>query len=123
MALVRARVEIDPEFMASDCVMDPAVQWNGWACPFFTKEQGMDLVHQTNRAELAGYHAWYEEDGDYFVFTSDDDTEPERFGPVVTGEGKGLYPIGAWCWTWYAMWVEDHVEENGRWLGVVQPRA
>lgn len=72
--------------------------WNGWACPYFTFEQGLKVME----AHLArGWKAKYNESEDQFVFdfSHDGNDEPDAFTAEQI-EGKKLYPLGAFCWIW-----------------------
>jgi len=82
-------------------------RWNGWACPFFTKEEGHQLVRAWN---AAGCQADYDPLSDLFRFALldeignptpnlGDEEAAERFGPVMI-DGMTLYPIGAGAWIW-----------------------
>lgn len=86
--------------------------WNGFACPYFTREQGLRIVQMWNEVgvEMAqpGHcplAAWFDEATDTFVFpmadaTSLDAEEIDRF-PGIDAEGLHLYPIGTAGWTWW----------------------
>lgn len=74
-------------------------EWNGWACPAFTLEQGQRLVDEWNHATKRSEHdgAYYDDDADEFVFfTGPYIDEEERFGR----NENGLFEIGAFAWTW-----------------------
>jgi hypothetical protein len=73
--------------------------WNGWACPYFTLEEGLRLVEAWKApVEYSGLGpAWYDAGNDVFEFTIEDQTD--SFGPEVV-DGMKLYPIAAHgcCW-------------------------
>ena len=72
--------------------------WNGWACPYFTRDQASALVE----GWLAlGGQAHYDAASDEFVFSSLEasDQLPERYGPTDVA-GQRLYPIGTRAWIW-----------------------
>jgi hypothetical protein len=69
--------------------------WNGFACPLFTREQSLYLVDAWREA---GYKAAYDEATDAFVFQMADGEQDAFPGKDVAG--KKLYPIGAFCWIW-----------------------
>jgi hypothetical protein len=72
------------------CVLNPHQRWNGWACPFFTKET-LDLVAQKlgltiNWSEPEIFNP--QEEDDEFLINS------------TTIEGELLYYIDGWTWMW-----------------------
>ena len=74
-------------------------EWNGWACPYFTREQGMQVVDAHVR--LGSGRARYDEPLDSFVFSfSGDKDGSEEIFSAVSLEGRSLYPIGAFSWIW-----------------------
>lgn len=85
--------------------------WNGWACPFFTKEVGMQVVEEFEKFNDKegwgkGYKAWYDKEKDAFCFVDPNSTEeddPEIYeGHDIVFENKTLhvYPIGSFGWVW-----------------------
>ena len=72
--------------------------WNGWACPYFTKEVGMEICRANNTVNDLAYHMSYNEKTDSFI-RLDDAFEPEVFDSVDI-DGLHLYPIGNMCWIW-----------------------
>ncbi len=74
--------------------------WNGWECPFFTREEGLRLVETWNTAtdEASGRGpARYDGGKDQFEFTLGG--ELDTFG-AESVEEVTLYPIGAYGWCW-----------------------
>lgn len=77
--------------------------WNGWDCPYFTRDQAQKIltVHNTlispvERKLLAHYDAAT----DAFVFPLENgDDELEAFAAFTEG-GLTYYPVGAFCWIW-----------------------
>ena len=92
-------------------------RWNGWACPYFTKEQGLKLIDAQN--ELVNYCVKsgvpfftlkFDEEKDafiigYFDSIDDEDAQFEDYEAVVR-EGVKLYAIGAYSWCWYELKTE-----------------
>ena len=85
--------------------LDPAEDWNGWACPYF------------ERAEVERMAAWlpefddslvYDEESDAFRTTYDPDLVETFSGTDI--DGRRLYPIGAGSWTWII--VDENSEES-----------
>ena len=83
--------------------------WNGWACPWFTKETALEIADAHNalmnefNALLPNNksYAIYNETEDTFIFYGYDEAETEEFkGKDFTINGKTLhlYPIGNGCW-------------------------
>lgn len=85
--------------------------WNGWACPWFTKETALEIADAHNalmnefNALLPNNKAYaiYNKTEDTFIFYGYDEAETEEFkGEDFTINGKTLhlYPIGNNCWIW-----------------------
>jgi len=77
--------------------------WNGWECPFFTLEVGMQLVEHFNSDK---YPAYYDANKDTFVFCMTEDDNPDEYSKYSSKEVEiesvklKLYPIGAFSWIW-----------------------
>lgn len=73
--------------------------WNGWACPWFTKEVAEQIMRANNESYCGvAYQMQYNEKQDAFIRV-EEDNEPY----VVKGydiDGLHLYPIGNMCWVW-----------------------
>lgn len=74
--------------------------WNGWACPWFTKEAAEDIMRTNNESHCyIAYQMRYDESQDAFIRE-----EPEYDESyVVNGydiDGMHLYPIGNGFWVW-----------------------
>lgn len=74
--------------------------WNGFACPFFTHEEGMRLVCVNNSTEFSG-RLVFDADKDAFLFFEHegDNEEPSVYSASLIN-GVKFYPIGACGWTW-----------------------
>lgn len=77
-------------------------RWNGWACPRFTKEVGLQIAKDTG---IEDYYLVFDEENDRFVYhdCNDEPNEHETFEGtdiVVDTEIIHVYPIGAWSWIW-----------------------
>lgn len=73
--------------------------WNGWACPWFTKEVAEEIMRINNAYYTFGeWQMRYDAEQDAFVREYEDE-EPDIFqGKDING--KHLYPIGNMCWVW-----------------------
>ena len=74
--------------------------WNGWECPWFTKEVAEEIMRDLNRD---GVETEYDKKTDSYIVKREDDDTPDVFdgADVETEDGiLHLYPIGAWCWIW-----------------------
>lgn len=85
--------------------LDPAEEWNGWACPYF------------ERAEVERMAAWLPEFDDLLVYDEESDAFSTTYDPDLTEtfpgtdiDGRHLYPIGAGSWTWVI--VDENSEET-----------
>lgn len=79
--------------------------WNGWECPWFTKEVTEQIMQDLNKDDVK---TEYDGERDSYI-VHQVDGEPDVFdgADVVTDDGiQRLYPIGAWCWIW------DEVQEE-----------
>lgn len=73
--------------------------WNGWACPYFTKEIAENIMHINNAYYTFGeWQMRYDEEQDAFIREYEDE-EPEVFKGYDI-DGLHLYPIGTCCWIW-----------------------
>lgn len=69
-------------------------EWNGWACPYFTLEEGQKILRAHNSNGLKGM---FDKIADQFVFENVDENE---FYPAIIEDGVKLYPIGNGSWIW-----------------------
>ena len=85
--------------------------WNGWACPWFTKEVTEQIMQDLNKE---GVKTEYDEERDSYIVHQADDIDDVFDGVDVSTEDgfKHLYPIGAWCWIWDEVQVEDFEDEE-----------
>ena len=73
--------------------------WNGWACPYFTKENGLLIAEL-----MPNFGMTYDEENDRFVAESDDYDRDEWESVII--DGAKYYPIGNCSWCWYDMTEE-----------------
>lgn len=75
--------------------------WNGWDCPYFTKEVGMQIVRVFNNQTpmLEDEYMRYDENIDAFIRKDACYDEPEMFHGLDI-DGLHLYPIGTASWIW-----------------------
>ena len=69
--------------------------WNGWASPYFTKEQGLKVLEYL---ECEDSH--FQEDSQVFVIKMDEDEYIEVEAEWIPGVTQAVYPIGAGYWVW-----------------------
>lgn len=83
--------------------------WNGWECPWFTKEVGEQIANY-----YKGYMS-FDSEKDAFVFNSpQDEAETDYFvgEDIETVDGtKHLYPIGNKSWIWDKYQSEELTED------------
>lgn len=77
-------------------------RWNGFACPYFTKEVGQQIAKDGSTED---YYLIFDEKKDRFVYhdCDCDQLEYEVFEGediIVDGENIHVYPIGAFSWIW-----------------------
>jgi Zn finger protein HypA/HybF involved in hydrogenase expression len=80
--------------------------WNGWECPYFTKDVGIEIVKEFSSEECP---AGYDPASDSFIFEREGNEEPDVFSGIdieVSGKKIHVYAIGAQCWCW------DKVDEG-----------
>lgn len=81
-------------------------RWNGFATPWFDKETADRLMDTFNRQREArdghGARAIYDAEHDAYVFIDDDVDDGEETFRGERFNGRTLYPIGAWAWSWSA---------------------
>ena len=76
-------------------------RWNGWACPYFEVNEGMEILKAFN--ECAESPMYYDEVNDTFRVDGTDDTDAEvwKGREYQTADGiKHLYAIGNGSWVW-----------------------
>jgi hypothetical protein len=82
--------------------------WNGWATPYFEKDQAMRLMEDYNKNTESPM--FYNEEFDTFYHFGTDGYSGEMWKGEKhqTAEGiKTLYGIGAYCWIWDAVNTKD----------------
>lgn len=84
-----ADVTIEGEHIYTARVED--ANWNGWACPWFSKDQCDSMNDWLN--EMFGDEMHYDSDADAYI--CDDEV---FYGKDIDGEH--LYPIGNGSWVW-----------------------
>lgn len=90
---------------------DEEYSWNGWACPWFTKEEGLKIADN-----LYGYLT-FDEAKDSFVMVNQDTTDSEYDyyvgDDIETVDGtKHLYPIGNKSWIWDVVSNYDDIDDD-----------
>ena len=90
---------------------DEEYSWNGWACPWFTKEEGLKIADN-----LYGYLT-FDETKDAFVMVNQDTTDSEYDyyvgDDIETVDGtQHLYPIGNKSWIWDIVSNYDDVDDD-----------
>ena len=97
-----------------DCIVlsgyhDPTVFWNGWNCPYFTKEVADKIVdHFADPAILR-----YDEGNDVYVYYNENMDETDYYEPteIIAPDGiRKVYPIGSWFWTWEEVRPQEKAE-------------
>jgi hypothetical protein len=73
--------------------------WNGWACPYFTKESGLLIAKL-----MPDFGMTYDEENDRFVAESEYYDRDEWESVVI--DGAKYYPIGNCSWCWFDMTKE-----------------
>lgn len=96
--------------------------WNGWACPLFERDEAERLAEYLNSVGEGITPIVF--DGYNFVTIHDADEgypDDERWEPwpTIVRDGKTLYGIGAWCWTWDEAddATVEHVDDDVRSFG------
>ena len=92
---------------------DEEYSWNGWACPWFTKEVGEQIA-----SDLGGLMK-FDANKDTFVYTypyeDGSDVEVDYFvgADIETVDGtKHLYPIGNKSWIWDTVEEIDDIDDD-----------
>lgn len=79
--------------------------WNGWATPFFERKVAEAVLRESQKAfgEISQEYEWsYDPKTDLFKFKSESDEEADKVRGewIETPEGRKLYGLGAYSWTW-----------------------
>lgn len=80
---------------------NPQVNWNGFACPYLTKDGAAKLFAkiQSDPKNIIKFH----EDRDCYEIQFEQDESSDLWAGLdilVDGERIHVYPIGYYCWTW-----------------------
>ena len=91
--------------------------WNGWATPYFEKEEAIRVMHDYNSSRDVSEHMSYDEENDMFIAWCEgyNDYEYWTGEDIRTTEGiKHLYGIGAYSWIWDNAldWDSYHLAEG-----------
>lgn len=85
------------------------VRWNGWVCPYFTREQidkyiawwdGLSAVDGSTIAPDSYAECRWDAEYPEVLHITEGDGEDDVWHDTLTPV-DGLYPLGAWSWTWY----------------------
>lgn len=83
--------------------------WNGWACPYFTREVAMEMMKEFDNEDQPAH---YDEEKDAFIYVMDAD-HAEDYTDIYegkdyeyNGETIRLYAIGTMAWIWTEI-IED----------------
>lgn len=95
--MIFTKVVID-ESASIPAYVDPNDRWNGFACPYFRKED-VRLINDMLSEFGSTEHIEYDADNDSFVCFNESKAEIERFAGEDI-DGMHLYPIGAGSWVW-----------------------
>jgi hypothetical protein len=87
---------------------DDRSRWNGWECPYFTKEIAIKILDKvTRQSRHDGYDAQYMYAKNRDAFILQDSSYSSESSVIFDGETyqtpdgpKKLYSIGGWMWTW-----------------------
>ena len=95
--------------------------WNGWACPYFTRDEAERIVKHVNACSVDHnmYNMHYDYATDTFVYHDGNNDYDETFEAVCyldvdTGEMLTLYAVGAFSWTWDDMMECETAPHNVR---------
>ena len=107
--LVKTKVYIDsiPD-KVYDAYIEKDVDWNGWVCPWFTKEIVEEIL------TYLGYEWHYHSSDDEFEFKwLDDNAIDVVFGQniSVNGTQEHLYPLGNKSWIWAEFETKNKIEK------------
>lgn len=90
--------------------------WNGWATPYFEKEEAIRVMHDYNSERDVSEHMSYDEGNDMFIIRCEDEYWTGE--DIRTKEGiKHLYGIGAYSWIWdeasdiYRTYIAEGIED------------
>ena len=91
-----------PDVLIVSGYHDPTVLWNGWNCPYFTKEVADKIVDYLDAPAATVLR--YDEDNDVYVYKynlGEDETDYYEPIEIIAPDGiRKVYPIGSWFWTW-----------------------
>lgn len=78
---------------------DPQKHWNGWAIPYFTKEESIRVLTELS---VNGHWKWgYNEEGDYFTLVEMENMDGSTWEAQEI-DGQKMYSIGGQYLVWVA---------------------
>ena len=93
---------------------DEEYSWNGWACPWFTKEESLKIAGWLNSYIVDTLT--FDETKDAFKYVPQDDSGDIDYyigADINTEDGvKHLYPIGNKSWTWDNVSDYDDIDDD-----------
>lgn len=93
---------------------DEEYSWNGWACPWFTKEESLKIAEWLNSYIVDTLT--FDETKDAFKYVPQDDSGDIDYyigADISTEDGvKHLYPIGNKSWTWDNVSDYDDIDDD-----------
>lgn len=93
---------------------DEEYSWNGWACPWFTKEESLKIAEWLNSYIVDTLT--FDETKDAFKYVPQDDSGDIDYyigADINTEDGvKHLYPIGNKSWTWDNVSNYDDIDDD-----------
>ena len=101
--LIEEIFEIDGMYMAKGYTLGDT--WNGFECPFFTKEVAEEILQETIDTDLTQEYFVnfeYDKENEQFILKETDDKLLFPARKFKTGDGSEikLYAIGAYMWCW-----------------------
>lgn len=77
--------------------LDPKEEWNGWACPYFEKEEVERMRPWLKKLNEA---LTYDEANDEYTVSTEDYSEDNECFKGIDINNCHLYPIGNGSWVW-----------------------
>ncbi len=95
------------------CLCNPVQRWNGWACPYFTKEVMDKVLEECGEMVSVGTEELEDETVHNYMWKINepyDDDTPDVC--VYVDKSTGLHYLDGWCWDFYTPEEKKQAEDE-----------
>jgi hypothetical protein len=95
------------------CLCTPAQLWNGWACPYFTKEVMHKILSESGETVFVGAEELENETAHNYMWKINEpyaDDVPDVC--IYVSKDTGLHYVDGWCWDFYTPEEKKQAEDE-----------